>query len=202
MPGFGCGNPWLKKCTSKNPKRRNQEQMIEKGSKPATIMALHKHQRLLQQRQDHQHQLPQQQPCHQEKDPKSMPVKTTLHSLQSIDNVSRKTKRNSPPPPLPPPPPLLHPPTSPPPPRLHRRLMLVSLYHDFADDTCRHGSIVTADYGTTSSNANAGAEHIGSTLLRFGTTTAGDVSLTLGLRHAGKMPEKSPPFSVRDFGGC
>ncbi|KAG5241310.1 BEL1 homeodomain protein [Salix suchowensis] len=75
-------------------------------------------------------------------------------------------------------------------------------FHDFADDTCRHGSIVTADYGTTSSNANAGAEHIGSTLLRFGTTTAGDVSLTLGLRHAGKMPEKSPPFSVRDFGGC
>ncbi|KAF9678387.1 hypothetical protein SADUNF_Sadunf07G0029700 [Salix dunnii] len=75
-------------------------------------------------------------------------------------------------------------------------------FHDFADDTCRHGSFVTADYGTTSSNANAGADHIGSTLIRFGTTTAGDVSLTLGLRHAGKMPEKSPPFSVRDFGGC
>ncbi|KAJ6990089.1 BEL1-like homeodomain protein 4 [Populus alba x Populus x berolinensis] len=71
-------------------------------------------------------------------------------------------------------------------------------FHDFADDTCRHGSIVTADYGTTSSNANAG----GSTLIRFGTTTAGDVSLTLGLRHAGNMPEKSPTFSVRDFGGC
>ncbi|KAI5581622.1 hypothetical protein BDE02_07G030200 [Populus trichocarpa] len=71
-------------------------------------------------------------------------------------------------------------------------------FHDFADDTCRHGSIVTADYGTTSSNANAG----GSTLIRFGTTTAGDVSLTLGLRHAGNMPEKSPTFSMRDFGGC
>uniref|UniRef100_A0A6N2LQD7 POX domain-containing protein n=1 Tax=Salix viminalis TaxID=40686 RepID=A0A6N2LQD7_SALVM len=200
--GFGCGNPWLKKCTSKNPKRRNQEQMIEKGSKPATIMALHKHQRLLQQRQDHQHQLPQQQPCHQEKDPKSMPVKTTLHSLQSIDNVSRKTKRNSPPPPLPPPPPLLHPPTSPPPPRLHRRLMLDSLSTTSPTTHVDTAALVTADYGTTSSNANAGAEHIGSTLLRFGTTTAGDVSLTLGLRHAGKMPEKSPPFSVRDFGGC
>jgi len=69
-------------------------------------------------------------------------------------------------------------------------------FHDFADDTCRHGSIVTADYGTTSSIANAG----GSTLIRFGTTTAGDVSLTLGLRHAGNMPEKSPTFSMRDFG--
>lgn len=30
---------------------------------------------------------------------------------------------------------------------------------------------------------------------------AGDVSLTLGLRHAGNMPEKSP-FSVSDFGSC
>lgn len=41
---------------------------------------------------------------------------------------------------------------------------------------------------------------IGATLIRFG-TNAGDVSLTLGLRHTGNMPEKSP-FSVRDFGGC
>ncbi|XP_061374443.1 BEL1-like homeodomain protein 4 [Gastrolobium bilobum] len=62
------------------------------------------------------------------------------------------------------------------------------------DDTCRHGSLVTADYGTASASAD-----IGSTLIRFG-TTAGDVSLTLGLRHAGNMPDKSP-FSVRDFGG-
>ncbi|XP_057769964.1 BEL1-like homeodomain protein 4 [Salvia miltiorrhiza] len=37
-------------------------------------------------------------------------------------------------------------------------------------------------------------------LVRFG-ANAGDVSLTLGLRHAGNLPEKSP-FSVRDFGGC
>lgn len=44
------------------------------------------------------------------------------------------------------------------------------------------------------------AENIGSTLIRFG-ASAGDVSLTLGLRHAGNLPEKSP-FSVRDFGGC
>ncbi|XP_028760438.1 BEL1-like homeodomain protein 4 [Neltuma alba] len=64
-----------------------------------------------------------------------------------------------------------------------------------ADDTCRHGSLVAADYGTASANSD-----IGSTLIRFG-TTAGDVSLTLGLRHAGNIPEKAPPFSVRDFGG-
>ncbi|KOM45087.1 hypothetical protein LR48_Vigan06g039300 [Vigna angularis] len=58
------------------------------------------------------------------------------------------------------------------------------------DDTCR---LVTADFGTASASAD-----IGSTLIRFG-TTVGDVSLTLGLRHAGNMPEKAP-FSVRDFG--
>ncbi|XP_021273624.1 BEL1-like homeodomain protein 2 [Herrania umbratica] len=72
------------------------------------------------------------------------------------------------------------------------------MHHRIAgvEDTCRRGSIVTADYGTTSGNTD-----IGSTLIRFG-TTAGDVSLTLGLRHAGNMPEKSSSFSVRDFGGC
>ncbi|XWS33710.1 hypothetical protein CRYUN_Cryun22dG0106700 [Craigia yunnanensis] len=72
------------------------------------------------------------------------------------------------------------------------------IHHRIAgiDDTCRRGSIDTADYGTTTGNTD-----IGSTLIRFG-TTAGDVSLTLGLRHAGNMPEKSSSFSVRDFGGC
>ncbi|EOX91228.1 BEL1-like homeodomain protein 2 isoform 2 [Theobroma cacao] len=72
------------------------------------------------------------------------------------------------------------------------------MHHRIAgvEDTCRRGSIVTADYGTTTGNTD-----IGSTLIRFG-TTAGDVSLTLGLRHAGNMPEKSSSFSVRDFGGC
>lgn len=49
------------------------------------------------------------------------------------------------------------------------------------------------EYGTTSANAN-----VGGTLVRFGTPT-GDVSLTLGLRHAGNLPEKSR-FSVTDFG--
>ncbi|KAK7406626.1 hypothetical protein VNO78_08255 [Psophocarpus tetragonolobus] len=58
------------------------------------------------------------------------------------------------------------------------------------DDTCR---LVTADFGTAPATAD-----IGSTLIRFGTTPS-DVSLTLGLRHAGNMPEKTP-FSVRDFG--
>ncbi|XP_057491808.1 LOW QUALITY PROTEIN: BEL1-like homeodomain protein 4 [Actinidia eriantha] len=37
-------------------------------------------------------------------------------------------------------------------------------------------------------------------VIRFG-TAGGDVSLTLGLRHTGNVPEKSP-FSVRDFGAC
>ncbi|KAE9597626.1 putative transcription factor Homeodomain-TALE-BEL family [Lupinus albus] len=62
------------------------------------------------------------------------------------------------------------------------------------DDTCQHNSLVTAEYGT----ANSGGSEIRSTLIRFGTTT-GDVSLTLGLRHAGNMPERSP--FIRDFGG-
>ncbi|WCJ30992.1 BEL1-like homeodomain 2 [Euphorbia peplus] len=52
-------------------------------------------------------------------------------------------------------------------------------YHDMEDDTCQYG-------GTT---------------IRFGTT--GDVSLTLGLRHAGNMSDqKTSAFSVRDFGNC
>ncbi|CAA3008513.1 BEL1-like homeodomain 4 [Olea europaea subsp. europaea] len=54
-------------------------------------------------------------------------------------------------------------------------------------------------YGTV--DAVSGSADIDeSTLIRFGTST-GDVSLTLGLRHAGNLPEKSP-FLVRDFGGC
>lgn len=68
------------------------------------------------------------------------------------------------------------------------------------DDSCRHrGSLInTADYGTTNLDHHHN-HNIGSTLIRFG-TTAGDVSLTLGLRHAGNIPDKAP-FSVRDFGG-
>ncbi|XP_077233218.1 BEL1-like homeodomain 4 [Tasmannia lanceolata] len=57
------------------------------------------------------------------------------------------------------------------------------------DDTCRLN-----EFGTTGNGAP-----LGPTRVRFGTT--GDVSLTLGLRHAGNLPEKTR-FSVRDFGGC
>ncbi|KAF8410626.1 hypothetical protein HHK36_003158 [Tetracentron sinense] len=60
-------------------------------------------------------------------------------------------------------------------------------------NTCRRGGIVSAGYGSTATNAD------GSTLISFGTTT-GDVSLTLGLRHAGNLPEKNR-ISVRDVGG-
>lgn len=43
------------------------------------------------------------------------------------------------------------------------------------------------------------------TMIRFGATNAtGDVSLTLGLRHAGNnnAPDKTAAFSLRDFGSC
>ncbi|KAL1369673.1 hypothetical protein HN51_000053 [Arachis hypogaea] len=59
--------------------------------------------------------------------------------------------------------------------------------HLLNEDTCGHGSIVSAEYGTPS--GVAAMTEIGSsssTLIRFGTTAApGDVSLTLGLRHTG-----------------
>ncbi|KAG2244894.1 hypothetical protein Bca52824_093269 [Brassica carinata] len=38
-------------------------------------------------------------------------------------------------------------------------------------------------------------------VIRFGTNPTGDVSLTLGLRHAGNMPDNNASFCVRDFGG-
>ncbi|KAF2617834.1 hypothetical protein F2Q68_00042036 [Brassica cretica] len=42
---------------------------------------------------------------------------------------------------------------------------------------------------------------VNDSVIRFGTKQAGDVSLTLGLRHTGNMPDnKNPSFSVRDFG--
>ncbi|XP_055803139.1 BEL1-like homeodomain protein 2 [Solanum dulcamara] len=52
-------------------------------------------------------------------------------------------------------------------------------------DDCRHGNF-SVD-GTTTH------DHMGSTMIRFG-TTAGDVSLTLGLRHAGNLPENTHFF--------
>ncbi|MED6167370.1 hypothetical protein PIB30_002345 [Stylosanthes scabra] len=66
-----------------------------------------------------------------------------------------------------------------------------------SDDTCRHGSYVAGgEYGTASAAAAAAADIGSATLIRFG-TTAGDVSLTLGLRHAGNvvnMPPRQNPF--------
>ncbi|XP_057528590.1 BEL1-like homeodomain protein 4 [Amaranthus tricolor] len=57
---------------------------------------------------------------------------------------------------------------------------------NFADNTCHFG----------------GSDNVGpTTMIRFG-NTSGDVSLTLGLRHAGNAPEKgAAAFSVRDFAG-
>ncbi|KAG9151493.1 hypothetical protein Leryth_015097 [Lithospermum erythrorhizon] len=48
--------------------------------------------------------------------------------------------------------------------------------------------------------SNSGDGDIGSTLIKFG-ASSGDVSLTLGLRQSGNMPDKNS-FSVRDFGNC
>ncbi|KAI3500559.1 hypothetical protein L1887_36383 [Cichorium endivia] len=66
-----------------------------------------------------------------------------------------------------------------------------SVSHPFDADTCRRGNMLGADYRTTTGDD---AADIGSTLIRFG-TTSGDVSLTLGLRHAGNLPEKTSFFS-------
>ncbi|XP_052196474.1 BEL1-like homeodomain protein 2 [Diospyros lotus] len=69
-------------------------------------------------------------------------------------------------------------------------------------DTCRRGTVLCADYSGAAAATSGTTENaeMGSPLIRFG-TSGGDVSLTLGLRHAGNLPEKSP-FSVRDFGAC
>lgn len=72
-------------------------------------------------------------------------------------------------------------------------------------DMWRHGSMVAENYGTITGDhvaAAAAADMNGPTLIRFGTsgTASGDVSLTLGLRHAGNAPADNPPFSVRNFG--
>ncbi|CAL1408858.1 unnamed protein product [Linum trigynum] len=68
-----------------------------------------------------------------------------------------------------------------------------------------------ANYGTGGMSMGGDQENFGptdvaaNTLIRYGTAAAsgGDVSLTLGLRHAGNMPEKaSSTFSIREFGDC
>ncbi|XP_071730983.1 BEL1-like homeodomain protein 2 [Rutidosis leptorrhynchoides] len=65
----------------------------------------------------------------------------------------------------------------------------------FDVDTCRRGNMIgTAEYRATTAGDQDDATDIGSTLIRFG-PTSGDVSLTLGLRHAGNLPEKTSFFS-------
>ncbi|CAA0840888.1 BEL1-like homeodomain protein 2 [Striga hermonthica] len=71
-----------------------------------------------------------------------------------------------------------------------------------ANDPTTYAGIVLSDAAGAPVSENpfpaGNTDDIEATLIRFG---AGDVSLTLGLRHAGNLPEKGP-FSVRDFGGC
>lgn len=64
-------------------------------------------------------------------------------------------------------------------------------------DPC--GSLDDDDACLTRIGTAGNGAPIGSSRVGFGTT--GDVSLTLGLRHAGNAPEKGR-FSVREYGGC
>ncbi|KAI3985917.1 hypothetical protein MKX01_038999 [Papaver californicum] len=59
-----------------------------------------------------------------------------------------------------------------------------------------NNSLVTHEYGSTSSSVSNTHHDMESTLIRFG-TASGDVSLTLGLRHAGNVPTEKR-FPVRD----
>uniref|UniRef100_A0A0A0KL26 Homeobox domain-containing protein n=1 Tax=Cucumis sativus TaxID=3659 RepID=A0A0A0KL26_CUCSA len=88
--------------------------------------------------------------------------------------------------------------------------------HDYSDlhDVWRHGSSGSdhqQHYGTMPEDVTAAADMSpGPTLIRFGTTNTatGDVSLTLGLRHAGNTSAAAAAaaaaavdnFSLRDFG--
>ncbi|VVB08818.1 unnamed protein product [Arabis nemorensis] len=80
------------------------------------------------------------------------------------------------------------------------------------NDSSFLSSVAAASHGVSDSFTVATCQQDGSdfhvddgvNVIRFGTKQAGDVSLTLGLRHAGNMPDhsnnKNPSFSVRDFG--
>ncbi|KAK4393385.1 BEL1-like homeodomain protein 2 [Sesamum angolense] len=164
MPGYVCGNPWSRKCTSKKPKTRLYP-LNKTGTKAAP---LHKLQRIM----PIPLPLPPPPPPpqllpRQPKDPKSMPPKTTLHSSQLINQSFSDNQ-----------------------PKLHH-------HHSTANVSLPPASAASQSFPVVHPS-NDGIHE--STLIRFG-TNAGDVSLTLGLRHAGNLPEKSP-FSVRDFGGC
>ncbi|XP_010531191.1 PREDICTED: BEL1-like homeodomain protein 4 [Tarenaya hassleriana] len=62
-------------------------------------------------------------------------------------------------------------------------------------------AVAAGGFGTANANAGDDFGNPSGGVMRFGTNPAGDVSLTLGLRHAGNMPDKNPSFSIRDFGG-
>ncbi|KAL7101208.1 hypothetical protein ACP275_08G041700 [Erythranthe tilingii] len=111
------------------------------------------------------------------------------------------------------------PPPPPPPPSMIRSEINNNAHHEndpsyiaintrqvFSENQPPTTSLPSAATSSTAAHSFPTAMHddqsaIGATtFIRFG-ANAGDVSLTLGLRHAGNMPEKNP-FSVRDFGGC
>lgn len=94
-----------------------------------------------------------------------------------------------------------------PPPPMVAQCYPPSHYDSELQDTCRRvGVVLNApdddhEFGTTTASATSDI-HGPTRLVRFGTTT-GDVSLTLGLRHAGNIPDNNPSFSLRsEFGGC
>ncbi|OIT06358.1 PREDICTED: BEL1-like homeodomain protein 4 [Nicotiana attenuata] len=60
-----------------------------------------------------------------------------------------------------------------------------------SDGMSRREAVPGVEYGTTNIMAISGN---GTRMIRFGTTAAGDVSLTLGLHHAGDLPENTHFF--------
>lgn len=60
-----------------------------------------------------------------------------------------------------------------------------------SDDMSRREAVSGVEYGTT--NIMAISDN-GTRMIRFGTSAAGDVSLTLGLHHAGDLPENTHFF--------
>ncbi|XP_010472371.1 PREDICTED: BEL1-like homeodomain protein 4 [Camelina sativa] len=84
---------------------------------------------------------------------------------------------------------------------------MTSTHHD-SDSSFLLPSVAAASHGgsdaftVTTCQQDVSDFHVddGVNDIRFGTKQPGDVSLTLGLRHSGNIPDKNTPFSVRDFG--
>ena len=147
-------------------------------------------------------------------------TKTNPHPITSNALSQTPTPPSDATPPPPPPPKgldhttLSHPPPfsqnqqyssqAPPTPSMVANCFPATHYDSELQDTCRRVSVLTApdhQFGTTNTSATSDIQGP-TTLIRFGTTT-GDVSLTLGLRHAGNIPDKNPSFSLRsEFGEC